>query len=299
MAIYLPLALWYRDPIFGVKGERSYLIQRSFWGFVCFTFSYYSLSYVSLSDASAIAFSAPVFVSIFACVLLKEPCGVFQITTIVCTLVGVFLIARPSFIFGSEAGDKLFSVTDRIIGTSLSFLTALTMAYTFVVIRRLQQTPTTTVINFFSMFTIVAGTVVVLILKYATSFPVRMPAQKDIIFLFINGMCGVVGQGFLVISLKIEQAGLVSLTRTFDIVMAFIYQVACLNQEAELMSIIGAVIVSAGCVACGLKKFLEAKPGALKGFSISIRGSKKSYTVNQPLPPPVLITCDDVSSSKK
>lgn len=92
-------------------------------------------------------------------------------------------------------------------------------------------------------------------------------------------MCGVIGQGFLVVALKIEQAGLVSLTRTFDIVMAFIYQITCLHQEAMLMSVIGAVIITGGCVACGLKKFMDAKPGALTGVPWFGK-SKKCYTVN-------------------
>ena len=278
LAFYLPASLCFGDPLTGVTGERWYLFHRALWGFVCFAASYYALSYASLSDVSAIAFSAPVFVSVFACVLLKEPCGTFQISTIICTLVGVFLIARPSLIFGRHGEDRDFTATERLIGTGLSFFTALTMAYTFVVMRRLQKTPTSTVITFFSLFSIVVGTVVALVLKYTTSFPVRLPAKQDIIYLFINGMCGVVGQLFLTISLKIEEAGLVSLTRTFDIVMAFIYQVTCLHQDAPLLSIIGAVIVSGGCVVCGLKKFIDAKPDALK--AVSFGGSKKSYTVN-------------------
>lgn len=269
LVFYLPVTLWLKDGMTGVPGERWYMFQRALFGFICFTLSYYSLSFISLSDASAIAFSAPVFVSIFACFLLNEKCGLFQITTIICTLVGVFLIARPSFVFGNHSDDRVFSPSERLIGTTLSFATSLTMAYTFVMIRRMQKTPTSTVISIFSIVCIVCGLIVVCIIKFATSYPVRFPSQRDYIFIFVNGMCGVLGQAFLVVSLKIEEAGLVSLTRTFDIVMAFIYQITCLHQEAVLMSIIGAVIVSAGCVACGLKKWYESKNRCQQTLSVS------------------------------
>ena len=257
---YIPAALILKDPLFGISGERWYLFQRAAFGYICFTLSYYSLKFVSLSDSSSIVFSAPVFVSIFACIILHEPCGVFQITNVFFTLVGVILISHPSFIFGGTGEDANFTAGDRLIGAILAFLSCLTMAYTFVSMRRLQKTPTTSVIAFFSTFCVVCGGVTVIIMHFAVpSYEVRTLSSDDWIFLVINGLCGVFGQLFLVTALKIEEAGLVSLVRTFDIVMSFIYQVFCLHQSAPLLSIIGAAIVFCGCVACGLKKFFASK----------------------------------------
>lgn len=266
MLVYLPLTLWLKNPLLGVPGERFYLIQRSFFGFITITFNYYSMSFISLSDASAIAFSSPVFVSIFAYFLLKEKFGVFQVTTVFWTLTGVVLIARPSFLFGARAIDRQFSASDRLIGTSLAFVASLCMALAHIMMRRLQKTPTTTVISFFSMFCAVCGLVVVSVLKLTTSCPIRFPAKSDYVFIFANGMSGVLGQGFIVVALKIEEAGLVTLCRTFDIVIAFLYQITFLNQEILLMSVVGAVVVSSGCVACGLKKYFDAKPETMKAI---------------------------------
>ena len=39
-----------------------------------------------------------------ACVLLKEPCGVFEITALFTTLSGILVIMHPPFIFGEEEG---------------------------------------------------------------------------------------------------------------------------------------------------------------------------------------------------
>jgi drug/metabolite transporter (DMT)-like permease len=75
----------------------------------------------------------------------------------------------------------------------------------------------------------------------------------------INGVCGILNQAALVLSLKFEEAGLVSLLRTFDIVIAFVYQAAFLNQPIYWTSILGSIIVTSGCVGVALKKYLASK----------------------------------------
>lgn len=260
---YLPATIILKDPLFGVRGERWYLFLRSLFGFICFSLNYYSLAFVSLSDASSIAFSAPVFVSIFACLILREPCTLFQITTIIVTLIGVVMIARPAFMFPGDESDRHFHRDERVIGTILSFATSLSMAFTYVVMRRLQKTPITTVITYFSFFCLCSGGMTAVILNHVKGYQLYVPSgTRDLCLMLLNGLCGAVGQTFLVIALKIEQASLVSLARSFDIVMAFIYQIILLKQAVTIMSVSGALIVLSSCAACALKKFIDAKPDA-------------------------------------
>ena len=49
-----------------------------------------------------------------------------------------------------------------------------------------------------------------------------------------NGVCAVTGQVFLTLSLRIEEASLVSLARTIDVVMAFVYQTSPNNNRRIL-----------------------------------------------------------------
>ena len=76
-------------------------------------------------------------------------------------------------------------------------------------------------------------------------------------------MCGVLGQLFLTIALKIEEAGLVSLARTIDIVMAFVFQVAFLEEVVHWTSGLGAAIVCFGVIAATIRKYLMSKPEIL------------------------------------
>ena len=138
------------------------------------------------------------------------------------------------------------------------------MAYTFIAMRRLQKTPVAIVVNYFSFFCVIFGVIVIAIMNYGFDYHKDKPwlplTAKDYGWLAANGICGVGGQLFLVLSLKLEEAGLVSLARTFDIVMAFIYQVAFLHEAVYVTSIVGAIIVCSGVIACALKKTYGAKP---------------------------------------
>lgn len=231
--------------------------------------SYYALSFIALGDSSAIIFAAPVFVSIFAFICIKEPCGLFKIVTVIITLIGVVLIARPSFIpfFASEEPEK-FTPHSRMIGATLALSVSLTMAYSFVVMRKLQETPLMSTVTFFSLFCMVVCPICFLTLKYGVGLEVNFPTHPRTWLLCVaNGLCGVFGQTLLVMSLRIEQAGLVSLARTFDIVMAFIYQATVLHQQPSITSIIGAAIVCTSCVSVALKIYFESKPELLAKFT--------------------------------
>ena len=52
-----------------------------------------------------ISATSPVFVTLLARIFLQEPCGVFEVLNIIVTMVGVVIVMRPPFIFGS--GDDV------------------------------------------------------------------------------------------------------------------------------------------------------------------------------------------------
>lgn len=96
---------------FGAKGERITLFLRGVFGFLGFALCYVAYRMIPFADASTIVYSAPVYVSIFACVLLKEECGAFQTFTIALTIMGVLLISKPTFLFGSDHDMGKFLTT--------------------------------------------------------------------------------------------------------------------------------------------------------------------------------------------
>lgn len=262
LAFFLPFVIKNKYPLFGVNGEKSALFQRGFFGYCAFICTYTALDFISLGDMSAIVFSAPVFVSIFGYFILKEPCGLFQVGTIIVVLSGVFLISRPSFLFGSLEED-VSSTRDRITGVIISFGGCLSMAYTFVSLRRLKNTPTPAVISFFSLFCILAGSLTMNLWSYLEGRLLGLPKGTEWILVLCHGMSGVLAQLCFVMALKLESAGLVSVIRTIDIVAAFFFQAVFLTQPIEWTSILGAVIICTTCVVVAGKRYMDSRKTSL------------------------------------
>lgn len=86
------------DPYLGPKGVRLLLCIRGIVGFGGLFSVYFSLRYLSLSDATVLTFLSPVLVGVLASVLLKEPYSKLEFLTGVGSLFGVVLIAKPSFL---------------------------------------------------------------------------------------------------------------------------------------------------------------------------------------------------------
>ncbi|KAI1290291.1 Solute carrier family 35 member G1 [Halotydeus destructor] len=250
----------------GGAGEASPLFIRGVLGFLAFSLAYSAFHLLPLGDASTIIFSAPVYVSIFACLMLGEACGAFHALVIVFTLSGVLLISKPTFIFGiyeSKAAD-----TFRVEGIIVSFLASLSQALSFIYMRRLQKTPAVVVIAWLSGVSIVMGVITLAGLKVLIDEDVKWPtefSQTEWLCLIVNGLCGVFGQLCLTIACKIEEAGFVSLARTFDIVMAFIYQVSFLGEAIHWTSLLGATIVMSGVAVSATRKvILDRRAAALR-----------------------------------
>jgi drug/metabolite transporter (DMT)-like permease len=125
-------------PFFGQTGHRLDLALRAISGTISLTTIYMAYRLMPLADASTIHFSSPVFVTIFAYFMLKEPLTILQLITGTITLTGVVIIAKPEFIFGSESEEVH---ENRLEGTILAVIAALTAAFSMVNLRKLKTTP--------------------------------------------------------------------------------------------------------------------------------------------------------------
>ena len=114
---------------------------------------YTSYRLIPLSDATTIRFTAPLFVSLFAFLLLGEPFGPIHMLSAGITLTGVLLVGRPSFLFDSSESMS----RDTIIGLVLALFAAISIAISMTAMRRLQKTTASVVIFWFSMSTVLLG----------------------------------------------------------------------------------------------------------------------------------------------
>ncbi|KAH7030519.1 hypothetical protein B0J12DRAFT_318277 [Macrophomina phaseolina] len=124
MSITLAFALLYvwwqkvEHAPFGQKEVRWLLALRGFGGFFGVFGMYYSLLYLPLSDATVITFLAP-SLACFACsLLINEPFTRMEQVAALISLIGVVLIARPTFLFSTP--DPQEPNTDPSDGSTTS-----------------------------------------------------------------------------------------------------------------------------------------------------------------------------------
>jgi len=89
------------DPIAGPKGVRTLLVIRGITGFFGLCGLYWSLQYLSVADATVLTDLTPLTTAVAGYLILKESYSTKQAVAAVCSLIGVVLIARPPFLFGS------------------------------------------------------------------------------------------------------------------------------------------------------------------------------------------------------
>ncbi|KAI9223079.1 hypothetical protein BC828DRAFT_364590 [Blastocladiella britannica] len=106
------------DLCIGKKGYRGAMLGRSVCGFMSVSLYYMSIRNLSMAEATVLSFTTPIWVGIMARIVLKEKWEAIDAAASVTSLLGVAVIANPSFLdaFSQAAGD---------MGTAAAVQTAL------------------------------------------------------------------------------------------------------------------------------------------------------------------------------
>lgn len=244
-------------------GRRTILFLRCFVGTTGLMLSFYSFRHMPLADASVIIFSTPVFVAIFANLFLKEPCGSFNVFTILMTLLGVVLITRPSIIFDETApnlnDEQTTADHDRnntMWGAVAAIASTLFGANAYVTLRALKGIHYSVIMSNFGAF----GIVYTMLISWFINVLCMPYCNSDRWLIVALGAFSFLGQILLTISLQIEEAGPVAIARSADIVFAFFWQILFFKEIPNGYSIIGAIIVTSSVILTGLKKWSQTLP---------------------------------------
>ncbi|XP_015793315.1 solute carrier family 35 member G1-like [Tetranychus urticae] len=261
-----------------IPSERVPLALRCLTGCIGLILTYVSIKLIPLGDSQSIIFSSPVFVNFFAYLFLGEPCGLVQYVSIIFAMIGVLLISKPSFLFPDFDTDQNDAyASTRTTGTLTALGACCGAASVFICIRKLQVTPSSVVIFWHSAVTVILGTIL-LIIRDLLVWPQGI---QDYVLLLVCGVTGIAGQALMTLSLKLEKAGPVSLARTMDIVMAFVYQITILKEAVAWTSLFGAFILVFGVIIVALNKWYTSDPKSFKSvFLCGCAGDHKKTPDN-------------------
>ncbi|KAL0267262.1 UNVERIFIED_CONTAM: hypothetical protein PYX00_009583 [Menopon gallinae] len=254
----IPIVIYRKEKPFP-KGKRFMLILRSFVGTTGLMLSFYAFRHMPLADASVVVFSVPVFVAIFARLFLREPCGLFNVVTVILTLIGVVLITRPPILF-NEMVPALASPNENLKtdlwGAVAAFSATLFGANAYVLLRALKGLHFSVIMTNFGSFALVQ-TLLVTYLLGTLCIP-RCGMDRFLIVALALFSFG--GQILLTLALQLEQAGPVAIARSADIVFAFIWQILFFEEVPNVYSIAGAFLVTSSVILTGLRKWVLALP---------------------------------------
>ncbi|KAF7986786.1 hypothetical protein HWV62_20398 [Athelia sp. TMB] len=267
------------DPILGPPGVRLLLLARGFVGFFGLFGIYYSLQYLSLSDATVLTFLAPIATGVTGALLLGEVFTLKEALAGLCSLVGVVLIARPTFLFGAAAvdggtGDGHGTPAKRLVAVGVALIGVLgaTGVSQRVLIGHADTTlraigkrahPLHNLVGFCMWCVVVSG-----IGLGATHTPLVLPHSWEFMFLFIMmGIFGFVAQTLLAMGLQRETAGRGTLAVYIQIVFAAILERIFFSAVPSTLSVVGSLIILSSALYVALTKASSAAPQE-EGFKL-------------------------------
>lgn len=201
-----------------------------------------------MGDALVISSSTPVFVTLFAHYFLGEKCGVIPILSAVMTVFGVIVIAKPPHIFDNEEFDRKTMVCKYLhvriyalhalcklfdfmkIGTFLALGSMLVATCSYLVLRYIRKVHHVLTTLFFGGWG-TAETVVLVLVLGVWSWP---NCYKDWLAAIALASLTFTGQMAIILAMKCEKAGPVSLVRTCDVIFAFFWQICVFDCWPEI-----------------------------------------------------------------
>ncbi|XP_065336285.1 solute carrier family 35 member G1-like isoform X1 [Cloeon dipterum] len=249
-----PLIAWKLINPFGPPGYRILMMVQGFIGGWLLVALFIAFRRLPLGDATSIIFSSPVFVLIMSFAFLRELCGTFRVVIAITLVTGLVLITRPPFIF--NLGDP--SMTYDVLGYSAAVLGAFLSAVNIVVMRKCKEVHFSVMVLYLS----VGSLVISLSLSFAAEGPWAAGMGGSLwsaplvewAYASLVGVTGLLGQVLLVIALNLESAGKVAVTRSLDIVLAFILQICYWSDVPDIMGAVGSVLICMCVIAIGIEE---------------------------------------------
>lgn len=231
------------------RGTRPLmLMMRGLFGFGALSCLYYAVVHLPLADATVLQYTNPVWTALLAAWFLGERMRRVEVLLVLCSLLGVVVIARPTFLFGAgEARLDLFAVGVALAGATMS-------AAAYVMVRKLSRTEhPLTIIFYFTLVTVPAaipGTIAVAV----------WPTPREWLLLLGIGAAAQAGQVYLTRGLQLEPAGRATGAAYMQVVFAATWGALFFGEIPDAWVIAGATIILASTLLLGRMRAAPVAP---------------------------------------
>ncbi|KAH8981193.1 drug/metabolite transporter superfamily [Lactarius hatsudake] len=241
------------DPVFGPKGLRLLLVLRGFTGFFGLSGMYFSLQYLSLSDAMVLSFLSPILTGFTGAIFLKEPISLKEMFAGLCSFLGVVLIARPQVLFSKlhvnrSAGipadlSEVATPEQRMLSVVAALIGVLGATGAYTSLRAIgKRAHTLHSITFFSTQCVLASTAGYV---HALIFLASWVLKYVPLATFLRSMTT---QILLTMGLQRETAARGSLANYIGVVFALAFERIVFHTTPSDLSIAGSVIIMSSAI---------------------------------------------------
>ena len=200
-------------PVFGQRKNQLALLARAGFGLAGVILNFYAISHLTLADSTMLGKLSPIFVTIMACLFLKEKIDKEQIIGIFITFGGALLVIKPEF---------SLSIIPSIAG--LLSAAAAGIAYTLLRYLKDKESPDT-IVFYFSIVSVL-GTLPFVLNDYI------VPDSTQLMLLLATGLFASVGQ--FGITYAYNYSAIV-----FGIILGFIF----FHEIPDMLSLLGGAII--------------------------------------------------------
>lgn len=206
------------------------LVLRGLLGFAALSCFYYALVHLPLADATVLQYTNPVWTALLAGWLLGERIRPREAGLVLASLLGVVLIARPSFIFGGAPRLDMLAVAVALVGSMFS-------ASAYVTVRKLGRTEHPLVIVFYFTLVTVPASIPGVIAESV------WPTAFEWAVLLGTGAAAQAGQVYLTRGLQLEPAGRATAVGYLQIVFAAAWGALVFGELPDGWTLAGALVI--------------------------------------------------------
>jgi drug/metabolite transporter (DMT)-like permease len=195
---------------------------------------FYALTLIPLAEFWAIAFTAPLFLTLLAMLFLGERIHRYRWTALAIGFVGVVIIVGPHLSFGAGS-----------LGAGMALAAAVFSAFAVMFLRSMSGSGgehPITITFYFSVTTMVCSAFTVI-----AGWP--MPTSRQWLFIALAGLFGVFGQLFMTYSYRFAEASTIAPIDYVNLLIAIVYGWFFFDELPDHATWIGApLVIAAGAI---------------------------------------------------
>lgn len=256
-------------------GPRTNNIRKWLWvrggmgaaAVLCF---FYSIQHLPLPDAVTLQFTTPPFAAAFSVLFAHEKWTLLDAVGSVVCLLGVALIAHPSWLFGDgDKNDKSNKNDNNNLGAvAMGLLGAAFCGMAYMSVRKIGHEASANVMVLYYSLLSIPATLLGSRILIGTWNVWGGGAQLDLFswcLVLLTGVTAYTGQYLTNLGLQRETAAMGTLATCSQIVYTYGFELAFLHETISLWSIVGTVLILGFMVLVGVVKIRQANDEVVAG----------------------------------